>query len=109
EAGLGAIVATDCEQRYERALRPGDRVTLSTRIESVSEEKQTGLGRGRFIDTLLTFRDALGETVGTQRFRLLKFAAPERPAGAPAMEAPRRPRPVAGEDNRFFFEALARA
>ncbi|WP_307839479.1 MaoC family dehydratase N-terminal domain-containing protein, partial [Streptomyces sp. MBT97] len=36
EVGCTSIVATDCEQEYARALRPGDEVAFDTVIESVS-------------------------------------------------------------------------
>lgn len=110
EAGYPAIVATDCVQEYTRYLRPGERVAASEVIESLSEEKATGLGLGRFIDTLITFRDEAGDVVGTQRFRLLKFKPPQAAAGddAPAMEKPRRLRPVVNADNAFFWEGVAR-
>lgn len=105
EAGYPDVVATDCEQSYDRALRPGDRVTLRTSIESVSPEKTTGLGPGRFVDLRLVFEDARGTRVGAQRFRLLLFRGA---GGSPApLEKPRRPRPPASEDTRFFAEGLA--
>src|SRR5205823_4206554 len=78
EAGFTSVVATDCEQEYARYLRPGDRVTATTVIESVSEEKRTALGPGYFVDTRITYTDQDGEVVGTQRFRLLKFRPAER-------------------------------
>lgn len=73
EAGFRGVVATDCEQEYIRELRPGDRITCETRVESVSEEKRTALGPGHFVTTRMEVRDAAGALVGVQRFRLLKF------------------------------------
>jgi uncharacterized OB-fold protein/acyl dehydratase len=107
EAGYPDVVATDCEQTYDRAIRPGDRLTLRTTIESVSPEKGTGLGPGRFVDLRLRFEDAQGAQVGAQRFRLLLFRGAGAGAGA-ALEKPRRPRPPASEDTRFFAEGLER-
>ena len=106
EAGFPAIVATNCEQEYVRYLRPGDRVSATTVIESVTEEKRTALGPGHFITTLITYRDRDGEIVGTQRFRLLKY----RPADAPAPppRPARRPRPATSKDTEFFWEGAAR-
>src|SRR5439155_20564752 len=66
DAGFTAVVATNCEQEYGRYLRVGDRITATTVIERVSEEKQTVLGLGHFISTLITYTDQHGETVGTQ-------------------------------------------
>lgn len=81
-AGYTSVVATNCEQEYFRTLRPGDQLTHSVEVESVSPEKKTGLGVGRFVTQLYTFFDAQGERVGTMRFRILKFKPPAREAGA---------------------------
>ncbi|WP_405845195.1 OB-fold domain-containing protein [Streptomyces platensis] len=76
-AGYTSIVATDCEQEYLRPLRPGDRITFDSVIESVSECKTTKLGAGHFITTRMDIR-ADGEPAGTHRFRVLKYAPAER-------------------------------
>jgi len=73
EGGFTSVVATNCEQQYERPLVLGDRVSASSSIESVSPKKQTALGIGHFVTTLLTFTDQNGESVATMRFRILKF------------------------------------
>lgn len=102
EAGFTSVVATNCDQEYGRYLRPGDRLTLTSFIESVSPEKTTALGVGHFVTTRQEYRDQDGELVGTMTFRILKF----RPAArkeAPA-ERPKRPRPVITQDSRFWFE-----
>ena len=44
EAGFSSVVATNCEQDYDRMLHLGDHLQTRTVIDSVSEEKQTGLG-----------------------------------------------------------------
>ncbi|MFD6285185.1 bifunctional MaoC family dehydratase N-terminal/OB-fold nucleic acid binding domain-containing protein [Streptomyces sp. NPDC060205] len=75
-AGYTSVVATDCEQEYLRLLRPGDRITFDSVIESVSERKTTKLGTGYFITTRTDVR-AGGELAGTHRFRILKYV----PAG----------------------------
>jgi 3-oxo-4,17-pregnadiene-20-carboxyl-CoA hydratase alpha subunit len=106
DAGFPAIVATNCEQEYARYLRPGDRVSATTVIESVSEEKGTALGQGHFITTLITYRDQDGEIVGTQRFRLLKYR-PVEETPAPSRPA-KRPRPATSKDTEFFWEGAAR-
>ena len=105
EAGFTSVVATNCEQTYERELRPGDRISMREVIESVSDEKDTALGRGHFITTRMTFSDADGEVVGTQLWRLLRFAPRTRPEAEPEAAArPPRPRPAVNRDNAFFFE-----
>lgn len=73
DAGYTSVVATNCEQEYFRYLEPGDQLTHTVEVESVSPEKTTGLGVGRFVTQLYTFRDAKNAVVGTMRFRILKF------------------------------------
>ncbi|MBF6046270.1 hypothetical protein GO001_13705 [Streptomyces sp. NRRL B-1677] len=122
-AGYAAVVATDCEQEYVRPLRPGDRLTFDTVIETVSPRKTTKLGAGYFITTMMRVR-AAGELVGTHRFRILKYAPvpvqlpgpvqppapvqhpePAHPTTHPVR--PTRPRPVINRDNAPFWEGVA--
>jgi uncharacterized protein len=104
-AGFTSVVATNCEQTYHRELVPGDRISMREVIESVSDEKATGLGRGHFVTTRMVFTDQDGELVGEQLWRLLRFAprAVERADDA-APAKPARPRPAVNRDNAFFFE-----
>jgi len=113
EAGYTSVVATNCDQHYERPLVPGDHLSVTSVIDSVSGEKQTGLGIGRFLTNRLEYRDQHGELVATMLFRILKFkpgtgaaakaAAPADAADPPAAR-PLRPRPALTQDNAFFFE-----
>ena len=108
--GFTGVVATDCEQEYVRYLRPGDRLTHSTVIESISEEKATGLGIGHFINTRTTFTDQDGQVVGSMMFRVLKFKPAGQPqavasaGGAPA--TPGRLRAPRAHDNGWWWEAV---
>ncbi|WP_246150500.1 OB-fold domain-containing protein [Streptomyces qinzhouensis] len=97
-AGYTSVVATDCEQEYRRPLRPGDRITFDTVIESVSERKRTKLGTGHFITTRMDVRVAGGEPVGTHRFRILKYAPGNRRPrdGSPRDGSPRDGSPGVG-------------
>jgi len=111
EAGYPSVVATNCEQRYTRYLRPGDQVVSRTVIESVSEQKATALGIGYFIDTRTTFTDQNGDELGWMTFRVLKFK-PNQPAASALAEAgapqqPRRLRPPLGHDNQWWWEGIA--
>lgn len=99
-AGYTSVVATDCEQEYVRALRPGDEVTFDAVIESVSARKTTKLGTGHFVTTRMDVGVG-ARLVGTHRFRILKYApARRKPPG-------RRPRPVINRDNAGFWEGVA--
>jgi uncharacterized OB-fold protein/acyl dehydratase len=112
--GFSSVVATNCEQTYVRYLKLGDRLSMSTVIESVSPEKQTGLGIGHFVTTRADYADQDGNLVGSMKFRILKFkpgtgrsAKKEAEAATSESEKPRplRPRPSLNEDNRWWFEA----
>jgi uncharacterized OB-fold protein len=113
--GYTAVVATNCEQSYQRDLRPGD-VPVETRIlESVSDEKRTELGPGFFLTVRMDFA-VEGEPVAAMRFRTLRYRPEPRNESAPIAEtgaatvpsAGRRPRPALNEDNRFFFDGVQR-
>src|SRR5699024_5454792 len=113
DGGFKAVVATDYEQRYERPLRFGDQIITDEVIESISDRKNTQLGPGYFITTLITFR-VEGHIIGTQRWSLFKYCpkAPNdanstggRPEGMPKYL---RPRPAINRDNEFWFEAASR-
>jgi len=122
EEGLTSVVATNCEQHYDRPLVVGDRLLVREVIEAISDPKRTGLGTGRFVTTRLDFvarPDAevppgdpasfgteelralfdAGEPVATMRFRILKYLPPQRSASKPP-----RPRPAITHDNAFWFE-----
>ncbi len=72
-AGFVGTLATNSEFEINRPLRIGDRVSATTVVESISEEKQTRIGPGRFLTWVTTYADDAGEVVGIQRFRILKF------------------------------------
>ncbi len=117
-AGFTSVVATNCEQHYERPLVIGDRLTATSVIESVSPEKRTALGDGHFVTTRTDFTDQNSEKVGTMKFRILRFRprvaeakdvsgsenVPSSGASRDEKQRPRRPRPAITQDNAFFFE-----
>ncbi|QIX25632.1 hypothetical protein ncot_02770 [Nocardioides sp. JQ2195] len=115
EGGYTSVVATDSELDFVREVVPGDEITVEEVVESISPEKATGLGTGRFVTSVKTYRDAAGETVATQRWRTLRFKPKQSEASAESAEstesteaaAPKalRPRPAINLDNQFWFEA----
>ena len=118
ESGCRAVVATDCEQRYLRPLRIGERVLFDAVIESVSAEKRTALGSGHFVTTrtdLRAYDEARGEKpeeatpVASHRFRILKYrpAARQDPGATQRKPPGRRPRPVVNRDNEGFWAGVA--
>lgn len=105
EAGFTSVIATNCEQTYDRYLRPGDEVRVTNRLESVVGPKKTALGEGYFATTRNTWYVA-DEQVATMTFRVLKF----RPA-SPVVEPVETPattafvlRPQVNRDTAFFWE-----
>ena len=84
--GFTSVVGTNSEQTYKRYLRPGDRLTMRTVIDSISDEKTTGLGTGHFVSTRQDYYDADNELVGSMLFRIFRF---QPKAKAPASVAAR--------------------
>jgi uncharacterized OB-fold protein len=113
EAGFTSVVATNCDQSYPRYLKPGEQLTVRTRLLDVTGPKRTALGDGWFVTTRSTwFSDH--EPVATMDFRILKFRPRESapaPATAPPPEAttgPARPmRPLVTPDTAFFWAGTA--
>lgn len=93
-AGYTGTLATNSVLTFERYLRVGDRLSSDTALESVSEQKHTGLGKGYFVAWSNTFYDANGDPVGNQLFTVFKFAPGPPPDGPregrskPAAEPP---------------------
>ena len=111
--GYPSVVATNCEQGYTRYLVPGDRVSATTTIESVSEQKATALGIGHFINTRDVFTDQNGKEVGWMTFRVLKFRPHEQAATveettAQAPAKPTRMKAPLGHDNGWWWEGVER-
>ncbi|WP_280512174.1 bifunctional MaoC family dehydratase N-terminal/OB-fold nucleic acid binding domain-containing protein [Nocardia farcinica] len=97
-AGYTSVVGTNCEQIYHRYLVPGEQVTVTSRLDSISGPKRTGLGEGWFV-TFRTLWYVGDELVTEMLFRILKFAprpAAEQPAGE-------RVKPLVSHDTEFFW------
>lgn len=100
-AGFAGVVATNCEQEYRRYIAPGELISSTQALESVSDLKRTALGDGHFVTQAWTFRSG-DEVVGTMRFRMLFFRPRAEPAPAPPRA--RRPRPAMTRDTEFFWK-----
>jgi uncharacterized OB-fold protein len=109
QAGYTGVVATDSEFTFERELGIGELVYIEERLESISPEKTTALGRGRFVDLVRSYTDEAGELVATQHWRTLRFVpkAEEATSAADpdAVDLSLRPHPAVNRDNAFWFEA----
>lgn len=99
--GFTSVVGTNSEQTYHRYLRPGDQLTMRTVIDSISDEKTTGLGTGHFVSTRQDYYDADDQLVGSMLFRIFRFQPKAR-----AKPKPPRPQPATTHDNHWWFAAL---
>ena len=100
-AGYVSVVATNCEQTYLRYVKPGEKLHHKYRLESVSEEKKTGLGVGFFLTQLMEYFTEDGEKVAEMRFRILRYKAAKRKPSRPP-----RARPGMTRDTEFFWQGL---
>jgi uncharacterized OB-fold protein len=111
EAGFTSVVATNCDQTYQRYLKPGEQLTVRGRLLDVTGPKRTALGEGWFVTTRSSwFSD--NELVATMDFRVLKFRPLESPAShattATTSTATANPmRPLVTPDTAFFWEGTA--
>lgn len=110
EAGYTAVLGTNCDQTYDRYLRVGEHVSITTRLESVIGPKQTGVGEGYFVTTLSSWWVGEGEArerVATMLFRVLKYKPGTGRSAAAEVDRTQLVRPVRNRDNDFFFEGTA--
>jgi len=98
EAGFSSVVATNCSLEWRRLLRLGEHVTSTRQVDWVSDEKQTALGSGRFLEEVIRYRDQAGGAVAHMRFRMLKFR-PLEPTSSEAKEADRAAEATAASAN----------
>jgi hypothetical protein len=80
DAGYTAVLGTNCEQSYERYLRVGDELRVTTALESVAGPKNTAMGEGYFVTSRNTWYVG-DEVVATMLFRVLKFIPKEANGG----------------------------
>lgn len=99
DAGYTAVLGTNCDQTYARTLRPGERVSISTRLADVVGPKKTGVGEGWFITTQSTWTVG-DEEVATMTFRVLKF---KPGTGRASVDPSQSARPMINRDTEFFW------
>jgi len=102
------VVATNCDQAYQRYLKLGEQLSVRGRLLDVTGPKHTALGEGWFVTTRSTWFSA-GEPVATMDFRILKFRPPQPTPPSPAsIETPVSPmRPQVTPDTAFFWAGTA--
>ena len=105
EAGYVGVVATNCEQTYDRYVRVGEHLRPAVRLGEVSGPKRTALGEGYFITWHQRWYSG-DERVAEMLFRVLKFK-PQDGGSAPPETGGRYPlRPAVGPDTAFFWEGV---
>ncbi|MFL6105645.1 MAG: MaoC family dehydratase N-terminal domain-containing protein [Marmoricola sp.] len=72
EQGYTAVLGTNCEQTYERYLRVGEELRVTSALDSVAGPKSTAMGEGYFVTSRNTWYVG-DEKVATMLFRVLKF------------------------------------
>jgi uncharacterized OB-fold protein/acyl dehydratase len=106
--GYTGVLGTNVRQEYFKEVSPGDTVVMRMTIDNISERKTTGRGPGYFFETLATFTNQHGDTIGTQRFKVLKFIPQQQAATSAAEETLKVPTRIAsprGHDNKWWWEA----
>ncbi len=68
-----ATIAVNARQEYLQPLRYGDRLTSTTKISSISDQKTTRLGTGHFVSTVDTFRNQFGKVIGAHAFTMFIY------------------------------------
>jgi hypothetical protein len=83
--GYTAVLGTNCEQSYERYLRVGEEVRVTSALDSVAGPKNTAMGEGYFVTSRNTWYvahpDGRSEIVASMLFRVLKFIPKEANGG----------------------------
>ena len=77
DEGYTAVLGTNCEQSYERYLRVGEQLRVTTALDSVVGPKNTAMGEGYFVTSRNTWYVG-DEVVATMLFRVLKFIPKEK-------------------------------
>ena len=107
EAGYTSVVATNCDQAYQRYLKVGEQLSVRSALLDVTGPKRTALGEGWFVTTRSTWFSG-DEPVATMDFRILKFRPPEGTAAPPVTSASEPPMlPLVTPDTAFFWEGTA--
>jgi hypothetical protein len=77
DEGYTAVLGTNCEQTYERYVRVGELLRVTSALESVAGPKSTAMGEGYFVTSKNTWYVG-DEVVATMLFRVLKFIPKDR-------------------------------
>ena len=116
--GFSSTVAVNSELSFDRDVVEGEDLYYTTRLDSISEQKTTGLGTGYFVTLIMDYfsikaKNGDDEKVGQLMFRVFKFRPAQVHTPAPAAAGTeaaipkiKRPAPGVSDDNRFFWEGV---
>lgn len=104
EAGFSGVVATNCEQTYDRYLRHGERLRSTMRFGGLAGPKKTGMGEGYFVTWYQTWYDENDQRVAEMLFRVLKFRPRQRTGGSRPQSGKYPLQPSIGVDTQFFWD-----
>jgi uncharacterized OB-fold protein/acyl dehydratase len=103
ESGYTGVVATNCEQTYDRYLRHGERLRTTMRFDGITGPKKTAMGEGYFVTWYQIWYDERDERVAEMLFRVLKFIPPKR---KPRTSGKYPLQPAIGPDTAFFWDGV---
>lgn len=109
ENGYTGVVATNCDQTYDRYVKVGEQLHSTMRFGGVVGPKQTAMGEGYFVTWFQSWYGEDGERVAEMLFRVLKFKPKQRagggkPSGAKPGKYPLQP--TIGLDTKFFWDGV---
>jgi uncharacterized OB-fold protein/acyl dehydratase len=107
ESGYKGVVATNCEQVYDRYLRHGEHLRSTMRFEGITGPKKTSMGEGYFVTWYQTWYDERDERVAEMMFRVLKFIPRGDRKGTTPRPIGKYPlQPAIGPDTAFFWDGV---
>ncbi|MQY03291.1 OB-fold domain-containing protein [Actinomadura macrotermitis] len=105
-SGYTGVVATNCEQTYDRYVKIGERLTSTMRFGGVAGPKKTAMGEGYFVTWYQSWYDENDERVAEMLFRVLKFQPRKRSAAAPKKSGKYPMQPAIGRDTQFYWDGV---
>ena len=86
--GLPEAIMSDSEVAFHEPVRPGDVISTSQVLRSLSEPKTTKLGTGRFWVIDVPYRNQHDDLVGVETFTGFGYVRADRPAAGSRSTAP---------------------
>ncbi|MFD0856061.1 OB-fold domain-containing protein, partial [Actinomadura adrarensis] len=106
ESGYTGVVATNCEQVYDRYVRHGERLHSTMRFDGIAGPKKTAMGEGYFVTWYQTWYDENDSRVAEMLFRVLKFIPRGDRKRASSNSGKYPLQPAIGPDTAFFWDGV---